>query len=92
MMEAHLGFLVFSYSLGYIALWLWWYNHRYPRRVDRRQRAARLLMLIGASMFAAVLVLETCGCFLHPVVCGSDCMGGCRYPPHALIAGTGLWQ
>jgi hypothetical protein len=91
-MAAHMGFFVLSYLLGYVSLWLWWCCRPFPQERPRREQRGRLLMLVGAGTLMTLLVVETFGCFLHPMECVGDCMGGCSYPPHAAITGFGLWR
>jgi hypothetical protein len=91
-MGERLAFLVLSYLLGYVSLWLYWYSRPYPQAAPLRQRLARAVMWVGAGTVAAMLVVEVIGCFLHPMECGGGCMGGCWYPPFHAGYGLGLWR
>lgn len=84
-----LAFLVLSYLLGYVGLWLYWYRRPFRPEAPPRRRLTRAVMLVAATTLAALLVVEVIGCFLAPVECGGGCMGGCSHPPFR--ANSGLW-
>jgi hypothetical protein len=63
-MDERLGFLAFTYLLGWATLQFGWACYRMP---PTREQIARWIMLLGAGTFLALLLMENIAAVITPV-------------------------